>query len=142
MARPLPFAEATTAGSPSRRQQMLPLGGVHGDLHSLCDSVFPSDVACRLSHDCGSVSANRRMRSWCHSIVIDRRPLDSFFADLGPGEELIRVDAERATDGWSLCVGVGGSDGALLEPLGTPPAGVGHADPSWGVRLESGGAGA
>jgi len=67
---------------------MLPLGGVHGDLHSLCDSVFPSDVACRLSHDCGSVSANRRMRSWCHSIVIDRRPLDSFFADLGPGEEL------------------------------------------------------
>ncbi|PYM28379.1 MAG: hypothetical protein DMD78_00210 [Candidatus Rokuibacteriota bacterium] len=28
------------------------------------------------------------MRSWCHSIVIDRRPLDSFFADLGPGEEL------------------------------------------------------
>src|SRR5207244_3996764 len=92
-----------------------------GDLHSPCDSVFPSDVACRLSHDCGSVSANRRMRSWSHSIVIDRRPLDSFFADLGPGEELIRVDAERATDGWSLCVGVGGSGGALADAEAANP---------------------
>jgi len=52
----------------------------------------------------------------------------------GPSH-FVRVDAERATDGWSLCVGVGGSDGALLEPLGTPPAGADHADRSWRVRL-------
>jgi cholesterol oxidase len=48
----------------------------------------------------------------------------------------VRVDAEDATDGWRLCVTVGGSDGALLEPLGTPPQGVQTGDRSWGVLCE------
>jgi cholesterol oxidase len=54
----------------------------------------------------------------------------------GPAH-FVRVDAVHAKEeGWSLNISIGGSDGALLDPLGRPPADdVTRHGQSWRVRL-------